>query len=201
MLSTQRIRTALLGLAVLLLAALPALAAGAVGETAPAFKLKGADGKTYSLADFKDRVVVLEWVNPKCPFSDRHAREKTMSALAQQHGEVAWLGINSTSPQHPNFLQPAETLAYNKANGIDYAVLYDETGSVGHAYDAKTTPHMYIIGKDGKIAYNGAIDDDPPGRKAQAERVNYVGGGLDAEKTGKNPDPGSTKPYGCSVKY
>ncbi len=198
--SITAIRTALLGLVVLALA-LPAFGASAVGDTASAFKLKGADGKTYSLADYKGKVVVLEWVNPNCPFSVRHAREKTMSALAQQHGEVVWLGINSTSPTKPDYLKPADHLAYNEKYGIKYPVLYDETGTVGHAYEAKTTPHMFIIDKDGKIAYNGAIDDDPPGRKAQEERVNYVGHGLDAEKAGKNPDPASTKPYGCSVKY
>ncbi len=199
--SNVKSRILLLGLAALLIAALPACAGGTTGETAPAFKLKGVDGKTHSLADYKGKVVVLEWVNPNCPFSDRHAREKTMSDLARQHGEVVWLGINSTNPSHQDFLQPAETLAYNKKNGISYAVLYDETGAVGHAYEARTTPHMFIIGKDGKIAYNGAIDDDPPGRKAKAERKNYVAGGLNAEKGGKNPDPASTKPYGCSVKY
>lgn len=184
----------------LVLMAAPVLAV-AVGETAPAFSLKGVDGKTYSLADYKGKVVVLEWVNPKCPFSDRHAREKTMSGLARQHGEVVWLGINSTSADHRDFLKPAEHLAYNQKNGINYAVLYDETGKVGHAYDAKTTPHMFIIGKDGKVAYNGAIDDDPPGRKDKLARMNFVGLGLDAEKGGKSPDPASTKPYGCSVKY
>jgi peroxiredoxin len=200
--SSAIIRTTLLGLAVLSLAALPALAGGMVGETAPAFNLKGADGKSYSLADYKGKVVVLEWVNPKCPFSDRHAQEKTMSDLAKQHGaQVVWFGINSTNPEHGNYLKPAETLAYNQKVGINYAVLYDETGAVGHAYDAKTTPHMYIIDKEGKIAYNGAIDDDPPGRKAKAERTNYVGLGLVAEKSGKNPDPSAMKPYGCSVKY
>jgi peroxiredoxin len=198
---SKTIRTTLLALAVLSLAALPALAASAVGEAAPGFTLKGADGKTYSLADYKGKVVVLEWVNPNCPFSDRHAREKTMSELAKQHGEVVWLGINSTNPDRSDYLKPAETLAYNRKNGINYPVLYDETGKVGHSYDAKTTPHMFIVDKDGKIAYNGAIDDDPPGRKAKAERLNYVGHGLDAEKGGKSPDPASTKPYGCSVKY
>lgn len=197
----KTILTTLLALAVLSLAALPALAAGAVGETAPAFSLKGADGKTHSLADYKGKTVVLEWVNPNCPYSDRHAKEKTMSELAKQHGEVVWLGINSTSPKSPDYLKPAEHLAYNQKTGIRYPVLYDETGSVGHSYEAKTTPHMFIIDKDGKIAYNGAIDDDPYARKAKPERVNYVGHGLDAEKSGKSPDPAATKPYGCSVKY
>ena len=199
--SNTKTRTIVLGLAALLLAALPACAGSTVGEAAPAFQLKGVDGKTYSLADYKGQVVVLEWVNPNCPFSDRHAREKTMSDLVKQHGEVVWLGINSTNADHSNFVKPADYLAYNQKIGINYAVMYDETGTVVLAYDAKTTPHMFIIGKDGKIAYNGAIDDDPPGRKAKAERVNYVGGGLNAEKAGKNPDPASTKPYGCSVKY
>ena len=185
----------------LLLAAVPALAVGAVGETAPAFTLKGLDGKTHSLKDYKGKTVVLEWVNPNCPFSDRHAREKTMSELAKQHGEVVWLGINSTNPEHRDFLAPADHQAWNKKNGVNYAVLYDESGKVGQSYGAKTTPHMFIIDPQGKIAYNGAIDDDPSGRKARPERVNYVDGGLRAEASGKSPDPASTKPYGCSVKY
>jgi peroxiredoxin len=186
---------------VLATAAVPAFAAGAVGDTAPAFQLKDLNGKSHSLADYKGKVVVLEWLNPNCPFSDRHAREKTMSDLAHQHGEVVWLGINSTNAEHRDFLQPGEHLAWAKKNGVDYTILYDETGKVGKAYDAKTTPHMFVIDKAGRIAYNGAIDDDPSGRKAKPERVNYVGGGLNAEKGGKSPEPATTRPYGCSVKY
>ncbi len=195
------VRTTFLSLAALALAALPALAGATVGDTAPAFTLKGVDGQTRSLADYKGKVVVLEWINPNCPVSNRHAREKTMTELAKQHGEVVWLGINSTSPSSGDFMKPAEHMAYDQKYGITYPVLYDESGQVGHAYGAKTTPHMFIVGADGKVAYNGAIDDDPPGRKAKADRLNYVGHGLDAEKKGASPDPASTKPYGCSVKY
>jgi peroxiredoxin len=194
-------RTTFLSLAALALAALPALAGATVGDPAPAFTLKGVDGQTHSLADYKGKVVVLEWINPNCPVSNRHAREKTMTELAKQHGDVVWLGINSTSPSSGDFMKPAEHMTYDKTYGITYPVLYDESGQVGHAYGAKTTPHMFIVGTDGKIAYNGAIDDDPPGRKAKADRLNYVGHGLDAEKKGASPDPASTKPYGCSVKY
>ena len=196
---TIHVASALL-LAGLVLAA-PLFAAGAVGETAPAFTLKGVDGKTHSLKDYQGKVVVLEWVNPNCPFSDRHAREKTMSSLAAKYGEAVWLGINSTNPQGSDFLTPAEHKAWNDKNGVKYTVLYDESGAVGHAYGAKTTPHMFIIDPQGKIAYNGAIDDDPRGEKAQAARVNFVDGGLTAEKAGKSPEPATTKPYGCSVKY
>jgi peroxiredoxin len=193
-------------LLLLVLAAGPAIAAavGSVGSMAPAFSLKDLNGKTHSLADYKGKVVVLEWVNPLCPFSDRHAREKTMSNLAKKHGGtggVVWLGINSTNANHDNFLQPAEHQAWSKKNGVNYAVLYDETGKVGKAYDAKTTPHMFIVDEQGKIAYNGAIDDDPSGRTAAAQRLNYVDGGLIAELAGKKADPAATKPYGCSVKY
>ena len=146
-------------------------------------------------------MVVLEWVNPHCPFSDRHAREKTMTELAKQHGEVIWLGINSTNPRSDNFEKPADYQAYLQSEGIAYPVLYDESGATGHAYGARTTPHMFIVDPQGRIAYNGAIDDDPSGRKAKPERVNYVGNGLTAERNGAKPDPAATKPYGCSVKY
>ena len=184
-----------------LLAAAPACAKSAVGEDAPAFALPDLAGKTHNLADYAGKVVVLEWINPNCPFSARHAREKTMSELAQRHGRVVWLAINSTSASHPNYLEPAEHLAWNRENGIDYAVLYDPKGTVGQAYGAKTTPHMYIVDEQGKIAYNGAIDDDPSGRKAKPQRMNYVDLGLTAEEAGGQPDPAATKPYGCSVKY
>ena len=184
-----------------LLLAVPVLAAGAVGDAAPAFSLKGVDGKTHSLKDYQGKVVVLEWMNPNCPFSNRHAVEKTMTSLAAKYGQVVWLGINSTNPQSSDFLTPAEHKAWNDKNGIKYAVLYDESGAVGHAYGAKTTPHMFIVDPQGKIAYNGAIDDDPSGRKAKPERVNFVDGGLTAESAGKSPNPAATKPYGCSVKY
>lgn len=196
----RRTRSAAILLAGLALAAAPVFATS-VGETAPAFQLKDLNGKSHSLADYKGKVVVLEWINPNCPISDRHAREKTMTDLAKKHGDVVWLGINSTNDSHRDFLKPAEHLAYNRKNGITYTVLYDETGKVGKAYGAQTTPHMFIVDKAGKLVYNGAIDDDPSGRNPRAQRVNYVDGGVVAKKAGKNPNPATTKAYGCSVKY
>lgn len=194
------IRKATLAVLALALTALP-VSAATVGEKAPAFELTDLSGETHSLADFSGKTVVLEWVNPNCPFSDRHAQEGTMTALAEEHGEVVWLGINSTSPDHKDFLQPAAHASWAEENGIEYAILYDRTGDVGHAYDAKTTPHMFIIDGEGTLVYDGAIDDDPPGRQDRAERTNYVDGGLTALASNASVDPGSTKPYGCSVKY
>ena len=184
-----------------LLLAAPALAGGTVGEKAPGFTLTDLEGNSHSLSDFEGKTVVLEWVNPKCPYSDRHAREGTMQALADEYGEVVWLGINSTAAGHSNFLSPAEHSAWAEKNGIEYAILYDETGKVGKAYDAKTTPHMYIIDGDGTLLYNGAIDDDPWGRKAGDQRTNYVDAGLTDVQAGDRVATATTKPYGCTVKY
>jgi peroxiredoxin len=177
-----------------------AAAGPAVGDPAPAFKLVDLDGKEHSLEQYRGKVVVLEWINPNCPFSERHAREKTMTALAGSN-EVVWLAVNSTRQGHRDYLQPAAHQAYNAKYGIDYPVLYDSPGGVGHAYDARTTPHMFVIDEAGRVAYQGAIDDDPSGGKRAAERTNYVSGALAAQRDGRTAEPASTKPYGCSVKY
>lgn len=182
----------------------PAAAAAAevaIGEAAPAFSLTDLDGNTVSLADHRGEVVVLEWINPNCPVSDRHAREKTMTELVARHGDVVWLAINSTSEESGEFMPPAEHKKWNGENGIEYTVLYDESGEIGRAYGARTTPHMYIVDEAGKLAYDGAIDDDPPGRKDKGERKNYVHAGLTAQAAGQAIAPATTKPYGCSVKY
>jgi peroxiredoxin len=172
-----------------------------VGAAAPEFKLKDLDGREVSLKSLAGKTVVLEWVNPECPFSDRHAREKTMSNLAKKYGKVVWLGINSTSSTHANYLEPAKHKAWVSENGVPYSILYDSSGDVGRAYGARTTPHLFVIDPQGKVAYNGAIDDDPRGKNAQAARRNYVDGGLAAALSGKAIDPAVTEPYGCSVKY
>lgn len=182
-------------------AAAPAPAALAVGEAAPAFNLTDLDGNTVSLADHKGKVVVLEWINPNCPVSRRHAEEATMTDLVAKHGDVVWLAINSTSEESGEFMPPAEHKKWNAENDIEYTVLYDESGEVGKAYGARTTPHMFIVDEAGKLAYNGAIDDDPPGRKAKAKRNNYVHAGLTAKAAGQEIAPATTKPYGCNVKY
>lgn len=200
----MRTRTLLSLLAVAALAvvlATPAAASVAVGDKAPAFTLTDLAGQQHSLSDFAGKVVVLEWINPNCPFSDRHAKEKTMIDLSHAHGEVVWLGINSTNPDHRDFLTPAKHQAWATERGVDYAILYDESGEVGQAYGARTTPHMFVIDESGTVVYDGAIDDDPPGRQAKAERTNYVGDGLTAHEASQAIAPASTKPYGCSVKY
>ena len=174
-------------------------AAAAIGSAAPAFELTDHTGKVHRLADYRGKVVVLEWINPNCPFSRRHAEEGTMTRLAKGNPDVVWLAVNSTGSGHGDFLTPERHAAFNGEHQIAYPVLYDSDGKVGHAYAAKTTPHMIVIDEEGKIVYDGAIDDDPYGRSET--RTNYVQAALAAHAAGRAADPAATKPYGCSVKY
>jgi len=167
----------------------------AVGQPAPAFALQDLDGKTVSLAAFRGKTVVLEWINPNCPVSRDYAERKIMSTTAAAHPDVVWLGINSTNRTHGDFVEPAAHKAYNQKNGIAYPVLYDSSGDTGRAYEARTTPHMFVIDAAGKVVYNGAIDS------RSNPNTNYVDTALTALAAGKSPDPSTTKPVGCSVKY
>jgi hypothetical protein len=172
----------------------------AVGALAPDFSLTDLQGKLHRLADYRGRVVVLEWINPNCPFSRRHAEEGTMTRLIAAHSDVVWLAINSTAKGHGDFLSREQHAAFDRDHGIAYPVLYDSDGKVGHAYGARTTPNMFVIDEQGTLIYRGAIDDDPYGGGA-AERESYVDAALAAHAAGKAPDPATTSPYGCSVKY
>lgn len=178
-----------------------ALAAATVGAAAPDFSLKAADGKAHSLASYKGKVVVLEWVNPNCPFVKRHAKDKTMSTTSGKYRDVVWLGINSTGAKHQDYLAADAIAKWASDNGIAYPILEDADGKVGQAYGAKTTPHMFIIGADGKVVYAGAIDDDPSGKNPADKRLNYVDQALGSVTKGAAIATASTTPYGCSVKY
>jgi peroxiredoxin len=195
----RRLATALAVLTFAFTLACDASASATVGEPAPGFTLTDLHGEEHSLSDYRDRVVVLEWINPKCPFSERHAKEGTMIELAGR--DVVWLAVNSTNPEARDHMTPEEHLAYNRKYGIEYPVLEDPTGEVGKAYGAKTTPQMYVIGEDGTLLYDGAIDDDPLARSDPEERTNYVASALEALGAGRAVEPATTKPYGCTVKY
>lgn len=200
---SKRLQTSLAALVVAMswVISMPAAAAVSVGETAPSFTLRSVLGNSVSLKDYAGRVVVLEWINPNCPFSRRHAREKTMIDLTQKYPRVAWLAINSTSEGHRDFLSPRDHAEYDRRMGIEYPVLYDSSGAIGKAYGAHTTPHMFVIDEHGTVIYAGAIDNDPSGSLDAGKRTNYVDAALGAHAHGESPDPSTTRPYGCSVKY
>ncbi len=163
-----------------------------VGKPAPDFALKGTDGKTYKLADYKDKTVVLEWINRDCPVS--RARLPIMRELARKYGKkgVVWLAIDST-----HYQKPEKMAEYIEQNKLPYPVLMDPDGRVGRLYGARTTPHMYVI-HNATLVYAGAIDD---GNNRRAGQRNYVAEVLDAVLAGKQPPISRTRPYGCSVKY
>jgi len=178
--------------------------AAKVGDQAPDFTLKGIDGKEYKLSEFtkEDKIVVLEWFNPDCPWVVlHHERNTTMKETARKYKDkdVVWLAINSGHEGHPT-TGVERNMKAAKAWEISYPILLDPTGEVGKAYDAKTTPHMYVIDKDGILAYAGAIDDHRENRNPPGEN-NYVEKVLDQLLAGESVVVKETRPYGCTVKY
>ena len=166
------------------------------GDDAPAFSLQDQDGKTVSLSDFKGKTVVLEWFNDGCPFVQRLYKAKEMNDTADKYKDkdVVWLAINSTSGK-----KSADNKSAAETMGVDHPILADTDSTVAKAYGAKSTPHMFIIDKDGKIAYTGAIDNDPQGDKS--DKVNYVDKALTEMLAGKPVSEPQTASYGCGVHY
>lgn len=176
-----------------------------VGQAAPAFKSIASDGKTYSLSDFKGKVVVLEWYNTGCPFIRKHYDGGHMQSLQDTYGKkgVVWLSVASSAPGKEGYLSASEAQADRaKYSSKALATLLDPDGKIGRLYEAKTTPHMFIIDTQGKLIYNGAIDDH---NSTDMEDIkvskNYVSAALDEVLAGKAVSVPTTKPYGCSVKY
>jgi len=181
-----------------------ALASAVPGQPAPGFTVTDLAGKPANLADYKGRTVVLEWNNFGCPFVQKHYRSGNMQALQKRYGsEVVWLTVNSTSKSSTDYQAPAALQSTLTGFGAQPArYLMDDPGAVGMAYGARTTPHMFVIDANGKVVYNGAIDDK---RSTDVEDVkgakNYVVAALEDMKAGRPVAVSSTTPYGCSIKY
>lgn len=187
--------------------ALPAFASAnpEVGQPAPAFTLTDSHGKPHSLADYKGKYVVLEWTNLGCPFVKAHYDSGVMQKLQKTETAkgVVWLTICSSAPGKQSNMPPAD---WNKAlaerHAAPTALLIDADGKVGHEYDAKTTPDMFVITPDGKLIYKGAIDDKRSADKADALIAhNYVAAALNEARAGKPVAKSETPSYGCGVKY
>jgi peroxiredoxin len=181
-----------------------ALATAVPGQPAPAFTVTDLAGKPVKLEDYKGKTVVLEWTNFGCPFVMKHYNSGNMQALQKKYsGEVVWLAVNSTNKSHSDWTDPAPLAEQLKQFGAQPArYLVDEPGTMGQAYGAKTTPHMYIIDPAGKVVYNGAIDDKRSTNPADVKTAkNYVVAALDELKAGKAVSTPSTAPYGCTIKY
>lgn len=173
--------------------------APAPGDAAPEFTLQDQNGKEVSLADYKGKVVVLEWFNEECPFVVKFYKEGHMNALAEKYAakDVVWLAINST--------QGKTSDSNSKIAGewkINRPLLHDEGSKVAMAYGATNTPHMYVIDTEGKLAYAGAIDSKRSANTSDIDGAeNYVSKALDAVLAGETVATPQTKAYGCTVKY
>ena len=177
------------------------------GDAAPGFTGTGANGETVSLSDYAGKTVILEWTNDGCPFVQKHYSEprenmQTLQADASEDDRV-WISVISSAPGKQGHMDGAAAIALNAERGATPAhVVLDESGDIGRAYGAKTTPHMFIITPDGTIAYQGAIDSKPTARPADIDTAtNYVTAALTSLDAGQPVEMASTKPYGCSVKY
>lgn len=203
--SRRAVMAAAVALGATLLSATPALAVPAVGEKAPDFVAVDTRGTERKLSDFAGKYVVLEWTNPGCPFVRKHYDSGNMPATqkaAIARGAV-WLAINSTERAASDHLLPAALDEWMRQRAAaPTAVLLDEDGTIGQAYGARTTPHLFIIDPKGVLVYVGGIDSVPSARVSDIKTAtNYVNQAL-AEAYGGQPVTAAvTKPYGCSIKY
>ena len=203
MLKTNPIAALVLGLA---LVGSTAFAAGAVvGQPAPPFSASDTQGRPVMLADFKGRTVVLEWVNPECPYVRKHYDSTNMQATqkAATAKGVVWLSVNSTHASHYDHKTPAEMAGWTRQQGAaPTATLMDGEGRIGRAYGARTTPHLYVIDANGTLVYAGGIDDKASANPADVKSAkNLVNAALADVLAGRPVAQPVTRAYGCAVKY
>ena len=175
------------------------------GSMAPEFKGVDSNGVQHSLGEYRGKYVVLEWANRGCPYEQKHYNSGNMESLQRQWTAkgVVWLSVLSSAPGQQGYVTPAEENDYLKTmKASPTAALLDPTGAIGHLYDARTTPHIFVIDPTGKIVYQGAIDNQPTPDPASLKNAdNYLNDALNAAMAGKPVAVAVTKSYGCSVKY
>lgn len=183
----------------------PGSDAPSIGEQAPDFSLKDAHGETHSLSDYEGRYVVLEWLNHDCPFVKKHYDSDNMQMLQERYKEkgVVWFSIISSAPGKQGHLEPEQAVEITREKKADpHAVLLDPDGVAGRSYNARVTPHMYIINPEGELVYMGAIDDNPSANPDDIDGArNFVSEALDNLLDDRPVEISTHQPYGCTVKY
>lgn len=186
------------------IAAAPLLAVR-VGQPAPAFSATASNGQTYKLSDYRGKFVVLEWHNNGCPYTQKHYNSGNMQRLQKEWTAkgVVWFTVISSAQGEQGYMDAAQENEYlKKMNAAPTAALLDPTGQLGHMYDARTTPQMILIGPDGQLLYDGAIDDKPTENPSSISNAkNYIAAALSEAMAGKPVSTPASRPYGCSVKY
>lgn len=198
-------RALLLGSAAATIAPVSAFATSDVGEAAPAFSATDSNGKVWSIADLKGKVVVLETSNQDCPYVRKHYNSVNMQTQQREAAAkgVVWLTVASSAPGEQGFVTAAEATALTrKRNAAPAAFLLDPQSRIARAYGATVTPHMYIIDASGTLVYKGGIDSIPTSNVADVPKATqYVRVALDQVLAGKQVTDASTRPYGCTLKY
>ena len=172
---------------------------------APEFQGVDSNGVQHTLSQYRGKYVVLEWANQGCPYDQKHYLSGSMESLQREWTAkgIVWLSILSSAPGQQGFVSPAQENDYlRRMKAAPTAALLDPTGAIGHLYDARTTPHMFVIDPAGKIVYQGAIDNRPTPDQADLKGAdNYLADALTAALAGRSVAVPVTRPYGCSVKY
>ena len=175
------------------------------GHPAPDFKGTDSNGVHHTLSQYRGKYVVLEWANKGCPYDQKHYLSGNMELLQREWTAkgVVWLSVLSSAPGEQGNVTPAEENEYlKKMKAAPTAALLDPDGTIGRMYQAKTTPHIFVIDPQGTLIYQGAIDDKPTTDQADIKTArNYLNEALGAAMAGKSVPVATTRPYGCSVKY
>jgi hypothetical protein len=175
------------------------------GAPAPSFAAQDITGKTVRLADFAGKTVILEWTNNGCPFVQKHYDSGNMQTLQRRHTDAGgvWLVVASSAPGKQGYVTPDEARTdLSRWEASPSGFLLDPDGVIGHLYDARATPQMVVIDRTGKLAYIGAIDDNPSSDPKDVKTAkNYVAAALDDLAAGRPIAVSATRAYGCSVKY
>lgn len=173
-----------------------------IGAPAPDFQAAGADGAPHRLSDYAGKVVVLEWTSPVCPYTTLKYRAGAMQAVQKRAARqgVVWITVNTSAPGRPGYLSAAAARTRVAKTGMHVtAFLSDPDGAIGRVYGARTTPSLYVIGQDGRLAYQGAFDNDPA--RSSPGGQNYVTAALADLAGGRQVGTPETRPYGCAVEY
>jgi peroxiredoxin len=175
-----------------------------IGKPAPDFTGTDINGETVKLSDYKGKIVVIESYNSDCPFCHNHYATGAMQELQRDLAAkgVVWLLVDSVNTKNFSYRTPAQAQKESADLKIDAtAWIDDHSGAIGHLYDMKTTPHMFVIAADGTLVYDGAIDDRPAPSGDPRTAKNYVRAAVDDLLAGKPVTVAQTKPYGCGVHY
>jgi peroxiredoxin len=198
-------RSLLLGSAALVLAPAAAFATSDLGKPAPAFSAVDSNGKSWSLAELKGKVVVLETTNQDCPYVRKHYSSSNMQTQQREAAAkgVVWLTVASSAPGEQGHVTAAEANQLTKTrNAAPTAFLLDPHSRIARAYGATVTPHMYIVDAAGLLVYRGGIDSIPSSSVSDVPKAKqYVRLALDEVLAGMPVSEASTRPYGCSLKY